>query len=154
VWVARCAARSAFLAAYDLPKAAFISASGAIGLAADTSRMACYLASGFDLPAGLWWDMPVFIATSFAGAWLANRLADRIPQKAFRKVIAVFLLLAGLKLLLVPWPFRGLGKPELQCISDPLEPNAAGIRIFGEVDIQHFADDVVFGNETEASGVL
>jgi len=106
VWVARCAARSAFLAAYDLPKATFISASGAIGLAADTSRMAGYLASGFDLPAGLWWDMPVFIATSFAGAWLANRLADRIPQKAFRKVIAV--LWAGLQLLLAPWPFRGL----------------------------------------------
>lgn len=94
------AVRSAFLAAYDLPKEVYICVSGAIGLVADTSRIAGYLTFGFDLPGDMWRALVILVPASFAGAWLAKRLADRIPQKAFRKIIAAFLLLAGVRLLI------------------------------------------------------
>lgn len=44
----------------------------------------------------------VFIAASFLGARFAKSIVNRIPQQHFRKVVAVFLLLVGAKLILLP----------------------------------------------------
>jgi hypothetical protein len=38
------------------------------------------------------------------GARLAKRAVDRIPQHQFRRIVAVFLLVVGLKLLILPRP--------------------------------------------------
>lgn len=96
------AVRGAFLSAFDLPKAVYIATAGAIGLAVDSARLATYVAEGATLPAHLLWGLALFIPASFVGAYLAKGVADRIPQRRFRAVIAVFLLLVGIKLAVFP----------------------------------------------------
>ena len=43
----------------------------------------------------------VFVPVSFVGAKIAQRIVQKIPQDKFRKVVAVFLLAAGLYLFFV-----------------------------------------------------
>jgi uncharacterized membrane protein YfcA len=96
------AVRSLFLTAFDLPKAVYISTAGAIAIFIDATRLTAYFKNGARLPALLLYGLPVFIAASFLGAAIAKRIVDRIPQEHFRKVVAAFLLLMGIKLLLLP----------------------------------------------------
>ncbi|QQG38253.1 MAG: sulfite exporter TauE/SafE family protein [Candidatus Kaiserbacteria bacterium] len=96
------AIRSAFLSAFDLPKAVYIATAGAIGLLVDSTRIVTYAWGGATLPEDLWYGLLVFIPVSFVGAQLAKRIVDRVPQRSFRVVVAVFLFLIGGKLLL--WP--------------------------------------------------
>lgn len=96
------AVRALFLSAFDLPKAVYLSTAGAIALAIDTARLATYIRQGSRLQPLLLWGMLLFVPASFIGARLAKRLVDKIPQEHFRKVVAVFLLAVGIKLLV--WP--------------------------------------------------
>jgi uncharacterized protein len=94
------AIRSAFLSAFDLPKAVFIATAGAIGLLVDSTRIITYFTRGATLPRELWYGLVLFIPVSFLGAQIAKKVVDRIPQNKFRIVIAVFLLAIGIKLIL------------------------------------------------------
>ncbi|MDD5749349.1 MAG: sulfite exporter TauE/SafE family protein [Patescibacteria group bacterium] len=96
------AIRSAFLSAFDLPKAVFIATAGAIGLLVDSTRIITYFTGGATLPRELWYGLILFIPVSFFGAQIAKRIVDRIPQNKFRVIIAIFLLAIGIKLIL--WP--------------------------------------------------
>jgi len=96
------AIRGAFLTAFDLPKAVYIATAGAIGLAIDTTRIGTYITGGTALPTNLLWGLLLFIPASFVGAHFAKKIVDKIPQKQFRMVVAVFLLLVGIKLLVFP----------------------------------------------------
>lgn len=94
--------RGAVLSAYDLPKAVFLFTNGAVALLVDGARIMTYLAGGVRLELFPAWSLALFIAASFAGASIGSRFVDRVPQKAFRRVVAALLFLAGLKLLLSP----------------------------------------------------
>ncbi|OGY52003.1 MAG: hypothetical protein A2951_02700 [Candidatus Buchananbacteria bacterium RIFCSPLOWO2_01_FULL_56_15] len=96
------AIRSAFLSAFDLPKAVFIATAGTIGLLVDSTRIIAYFTGGATLPRELWYGLILFIPVSFLGAQIAKKVVDRIPQNKFRIVIAVFLLVIGIKLIF--WP--------------------------------------------------
>jgi len=96
------AIRSAFLSAFDLPKAVFIATAGAIGLLVDSTRIITYFTGGATLSRELWYGLILFIPISFLGAQIAKKVVDRIPQNTFRIVIAVFLLAIGIKLIF--WP--------------------------------------------------
>ncbi|MFP4015251.1 MAG: sulfite exporter TauE/SafE family protein [Chitinispirillaceae bacterium] len=96
------AVRGAFLSAFDLPKAVYISTAGAIALFIDATRITNYILNEVTLENRLIWGFVLFIPASFAGAAAAKKIVDRIPQNKFRIVIAVFLLLAGLRLLIFP----------------------------------------------------
>ncbi|UCG58093.1 MAG: sulfite exporter TauE/SafE family protein [Phycisphaerales bacterium] len=96
------AVRGMFLTAFDLPKAVYIATAGAIALVIDTTRLTTYLLEGARLQRHLLYGMLIFVPASFLGARLAKRVVDKIPQAHFRKVVAVFLLLVGAKLLLFP----------------------------------------------------
>jgi uncharacterized protein len=96
------AVRGAFLAAYDLPKSVYIFTAGAIGLLIDTGRIGAYLWQGAVIETRLLWGLLVFVPVSFVGAKLAERIVDRIPQRRFRSVVAVFLALVGLQLFVLP----------------------------------------------------
>lgn len=96
------AIRSLFLTIYDLPKTVYIFTAGAVGLLIDATRLATYWHSGVKLEQHLLIGFVLFIPASFLGAKLAKRVAAKIPQEKFRFVIAGFLLLAGIKLLLIP----------------------------------------------------
>lgn len=94
--------RGMFLTAFNLPKAVYIATAGAIAIVIDTTRLIKYLADGSRIESFALWTMPIFIIASLIGARTAKGIVDRIPQKHFRTVVAVFLLLVALKLLL--WP--------------------------------------------------
>lgn len=96
------AIRAMFLSAFDLPKAVYIATAGAIGLLVDSTRIAAYLAGGTELPERLLIGLLVFIPVSLLGAALARSIVDRVPQQRFRQIIAIFLLLAGAKLMVNP----------------------------------------------------
>ena len=96
------AVRGLFLTAFDLPKAVYISTAGAIALFIDATRLTTYFSKGARLPELLLYGLPLFIPASFLAAAIAKRIVDRIPQEHFRKIVAVFLLLMGIKLLLLP----------------------------------------------------
>jgi len=96
------AVRGLFLTAFDLPKAVYIATAGAIALFIDATRLTTYFSNGARLPMLLLYGLPLFIPASFLGAAIAKRIVDIIPQEQFRKIVAVFLLLMGIKLLLLP----------------------------------------------------
>ncbi len=94
--------RSMFLAAFNLPKAIYIATAGAIGILVDSTRIITYFAGGAMLPKELWYGLLLFIPVSFAGARIAKKIVDKIPQNKFRMVVAVFLFVIGVKLILFP----------------------------------------------------
>jgi len=96
------AIRGLFLTSFDLPKAVYITTAGAIALTIDTTRLATYIKNDARLPHLLLWGLLIFIPSSFIGARIAKSVVDKIPQEHFRKVVAVFLLLIGIKLILFP----------------------------------------------------
>ena len=95
------AIRSAFLAAFNLPKSVYIASAGAIALFTDITRLSAYLSGGVRLEPFLLWGILLFIPASFAGAYTAKGFVGKIPQKKFRMVIALFLFLIGVRLLIV-----------------------------------------------------
>ncbi|MBN1807234.1 MAG: sulfite exporter TauE/SafE family protein [Sedimentisphaerales bacterium] len=96
------AVRGLFLTSFDLPKAVFIATAGAIALVIDTTRLTTYVIDGVRLPHLLLWGLLLFVPVSFLGAKIAKSVVDKIPQEHFRKVVAVFLLIIGIKLLIFP----------------------------------------------------
>lgn len=96
------AVRGLFLTAFDLPKEVYITTAGAIALIIDTTRLTTYVSEGARLERLLLWGLIAFIPASFLGARIAKSIVNKIPQEHFRKVVAVFLLLIGIKLVLLP----------------------------------------------------
>ncbi len=96
------AVRSLFLSAFNLPKEVYIATAGAIALFIDVTRLSTYVFKGERLEMVTLWGMLIFIPVSFAGAKIAKKIVDKIPQEYFRTVIAVFLLGLGIKLLIFP----------------------------------------------------
>lgn len=94
------AVRGAFLSAFNLPKATYIATAGIIGFMIDSGRLVSYVYDGVRLPSLLWWGLPFFIIASLAGALIAKQTADRIAEQQFRSVIAVFLVLMGVRLII------------------------------------------------------
>lgn len=92
--------RSAFMAAFNLPKAAYVATLGAIGIVVDVARVATYAGSGVQLSGRLWWSLLVLVPVSFLGAELAKNILTKISQKVFRTSIAILVLVVGLKLLI------------------------------------------------------
>lgn len=96
------AVRGLFLTTFDLPKEVYIATAGAIALFIDTTRLTTYLQKGARLEELLLWGLLLFVPASFLGARIAKQVVEKIPQAHFRKVVAVFLFLVGIKLLLLP----------------------------------------------------
>lgn len=96
------AIRSMFLSAFDLPKEVYIATAGAIGIMVDSTRIITYIAGGAILPTELRWGLLLFIPVSFLGAQIAKKIVDKIPQNKFRAVVAVFLLVIGIILTVLP----------------------------------------------------
>jgi uncharacterized membrane protein YfcA len=96
------AIRALFLSAFDLPKAVYLATAGAIAIVIDTPRLVTYIGQGTRLDSLLFWGMLLFVPASFLGARFGKGLIERIPQKHFRKIVAAFLFIVGLRLLIRP----------------------------------------------------
>jgi len=103
----RGAIRAVFLSAYDFPHKTYISTIGAVSILLDSTRIGVYFWQGIyltnDLLFGLWF----YIIASFVGSYIGGHLIHLIPQGQFRKIVAIFLLLARIRLVVTP--FLGLG---------------------------------------------
>lgn len=96
------AVRSAFLSIFDLPKAVYITTSGAIGLIVDSVRITSYFRQGTQLTQKLYLILLILVPLSFIGARLAKKTVNYIPQSTFRKLITIFLFVIGLKFIIFP----------------------------------------------------
>ena len=90
------------LTAFNIPKSTYIFTAGVLGALIDASRIVAYFAGGTRIATTLLLGFILFIPVSFVGAEIAKKFVDKIPQKLFRSVVAVFLFLVGIKLLILP----------------------------------------------------
>jgi uncharacterized membrane protein YfcA len=92
--------RTAALLGFDVPKESFVATSTAVGLFVDGARLPVYLATEWRAILRVW----PFVATATAGVVigtvLGTRMLGRIPQRLFRRVIAVLLVALGLYMAL------------------------------------------------------
>jgi uncharacterized membrane protein YfcA len=96
------AVRGAFLAAWDLPKAAHIATSGALGSVVDLTRVVTYVGSGIRLAPWQLHGLVLFIVASFLGARVAQNISHHVSDRQFRLIVALFLFLVGMKLAMLP----------------------------------------------------
>lgn len=94
------AIRGAFLTAFNLRKEVYIFTSGLIALFIDVTRVTRYIWGGTHLQKDILVALIFSIPISFAGAYVAKRFLDTLPQKFFRSFVGVFLALVGIKLLI------------------------------------------------------
>jgi uncharacterized membrane protein YfcA len=94
------AVRSLFLSAFNLPKEIYLVTGAAIAIVIDISRLMTYLLSGTKLEGLTMWWMLLFFSLSFIGAKTAKLIVNKIPQKYFRTVVAIFLFGMSIKLLI------------------------------------------------------
>ena len=94
--------RAMFLSAFNLPKETYLFTSGAIAIFIDPARLVTYFFGGTRLTGNLLWGLFLFVPISFVGSKLAKNFIDDISKNKFRKIIALFLFTAGLKLAIFP----------------------------------------------------
>lgn len=92
------ALRGAFLTAFHLKKDKYIATAAAIALAVDLTRIPVYLSQGF-LEQPYYWYVPVLFVVALTGSYIGKRIVDKIPQKTFRTIVLVALLLVGIKFM-------------------------------------------------------
>lgn len=95
-------ARSMFLTGFNLEKHMYLFVSGVTALFIDVVRLFVYHNGGITIPNRLWQSLLFLIPISFIAARFAKIYVDKINQNQFRKIIFVFLLIIGLKLVFLP----------------------------------------------------
>ena len=90
------ALRGAFLTAFSLPKEKYIATSAAIALAVDITRIPIYFAGGF-LASHLFWYIPFLLMVALAGTFVGKQIVKKVPQKTFKKMVLVAILIIGIK---------------------------------------------------------
>ena len=93
------AMRGAFLVALHLPKDVYMATSSLIAFAVDLTRIPVYSFAQATGDSHHYLLLPFLVLVAYWGTFFGKKLLDRIPQEAFRRVIAVALLLMGIKLL-------------------------------------------------------
>ena len=87
--------RSAALLGVDLPKHAFVGTATAVALAVDLARVPVYVWSMGNELWRLSWVMAIAAIGVVAGTVLGLRLLARIPERVFRRTVAIVLAVLG-----------------------------------------------------------
>ena len=93
--------RSAALLGFDVRKEAFVATATAIGLVVDCARMPVYFATQASAILGIWPLVAAAIAGTIVGTLVGVPLLRHIPERVFRRVVAVILL--GLGAYMLAW---------------------------------------------------
>jgi uncharacterized membrane protein YfcA len=97
--------RSAALLGFDVPKESFVATATAIALFVDAARLPVYLATQGREMARIWPLVLTATAGVVIGTALGTRVLKRLPQRVFRRALALLLLALGLYMLIVAiWP--------------------------------------------------
>lgn len=92
------AIRGAFLTSFNLRRKVYIATAAAIALAVDITRIPIYFRSGF-FESQYYAYLPLLFIMAIAGAYLGKNIVDKIPQKAFRKIVLIAIALISLKFI-------------------------------------------------------
>lgn len=92
--------RAVFLSAFNLHKEVYIATIGAIAFVVDATRVITYFSEGIRIGSELTYGLLFFIPLSFVGAFFAKKIVDRLPQKYFRDIVALFILVVGMGLII------------------------------------------------------
>lgn len=87
--------RSAALLGVDLPKQAFVATATGVALMVDAARVPVYLSYRGDDLARFIWPIALAAAGVVGGTAVGHRLLARIPERSFRRIVAVLLALLG-----------------------------------------------------------
>ncbi len=93
--------RSMVLIAFNFDKIVYLATDGALAFIVDVTRIIVYVLSGFSLGAELKDGLIFCVPISFVGAKVGEKIVYAIPQKKFRLVVAGFILVLGVKLMIV-----------------------------------------------------
>ena len=88
--------RSASMLGFDVPKESFVATATAIALFVDCARLPVYLATQGRELARLWPLLLIATTGVLIGTLLGIRLLSRLPQRVFRHVLAILLVMLGL----------------------------------------------------------
>ncbi|HKA24834.1 MAG TPA: sulfite exporter TauE/SafE family protein [Candidatus Eisenbacteria bacterium] len=91
--------RSAAMLGFEVPKESFVATATAIGLCVDVARVPVYLATQGAQIANAWRPLLVATVAVVIGTALGARLLARVPEKLFRRVVAVLLVGLGLYMM-------------------------------------------------------
>ncbi len=92
--------RSAALLGFRLERDTFVATATVIGLFVDSARMPVYFVAHGDALAGMVPAIAIATAGVVAGTLLGERVLRRIPETAFRRIVALLLAVLGAALLL------------------------------------------------------
>jgi uncharacterized membrane protein YfcA len=92
--------RSASMLGFKVPKESFVATATAIALFVDVARLPVYLATQGREILALWPLLLLACAAVIVGTVLGARLLTRIPETAFRRVVAVMLLALGVSMMM------------------------------------------------------
>ena len=92
--------RSASMLGFKVPKESFVATATAIALFVDVARLPVYLATQGREILALWPLLLLACAAVIVGTLLGARLLTRIPETAFRRVVAVLLLMLGVYMMM------------------------------------------------------
>ena len=96
----RGALRSAFLITFNLAKFSYIGTSGAIAVMGDLTRVITYLFQGKFVQSNfLLISLASSIPIAFLGTKLGKYFVGKISQNIYRKIVIIFILLAGVRML-------------------------------------------------------
>ena len=87
--------RSAALLGFDVDKRAFVATATAVGVIVDGARMPAYFVTQGHEIAQIWILVAVAVVGAVLGTLFGERLMRRIPERLFRRVVAVLLLILG-----------------------------------------------------------
>jgi len=96
------AIRAVVLTAFNLEKNVYVFTTGIVGATVDASRIFGYAIGGTRINHILLVGIPFFILMSFIGVKIGKVMVDKIPQEKFRYVVAIFLLIIGIKFAIFP----------------------------------------------------
>jgi uncharacterized membrane protein YfcA len=87
--------RSAALLGFDVDKEAFVATATAIGLVVDAARMPVYFATQAPAITRIWPLVLIATIGTLIGTLVGVRTLRRVPESAFRRTVAVILLVLG-----------------------------------------------------------
>ncbi|HEX2218837.1 MAG TPA: sulfite exporter TauE/SafE family protein [Gemmatimonadales bacterium] len=93
--------RSAAMLGFRVPKESFVATATAVGLFVDAARLPVYFATQWRDIAGVWPQVLTATIGVIVGTVAGRRTLERMPQRAFRRTVAVLLVALGLYMVVV-----------------------------------------------------
>jgi uncharacterized membrane protein YfcA len=81
---------------FNVPRTSFVATATAIALFVDAARLPVYLATQWHEVLSVWPSLVIATAGVVLGTAFGTRVLGRIPERVFRRTIAVFLLGLGI----------------------------------------------------------